>query len=107
MTLPKNGIELLQARQSGFKPKGIVLVTDANTKLANCQLIITPGIRYDFSMLKNLDVLLVLECDAKLRTSVRRWIEYTATQIGNTARELYVIPSYIYWGSHGLDTGRY
>jgi mannose-6-phosphate isomerase-like protein (cupin superfamily) len=96
MKLPKNGHQLLQARKDGKRPKGTVLVTDTEYKFASCQLIVSPGERYDFTMLRDLDVFVVFEADAHAKG--REWRDWIAGQIVKHARELYVIPSGNYWG---------
>lgn len=101
MKLPYNGKELLDARKKGLKPRGVVLVTDTKKKNADCQLVIMPGMdEYDFSMLRGLDVFVAFESDF-LRWEIstyRRWEAAIIKDIQRECRELYVIPSEIYWG---------
>jgi hypothetical protein len=96
MNYPQNGYQLLQARKDGLKPRGVVLVTDSEYKSAPCQLIVKPAEKYDFSMLRGLDVFVVVQAD--LSEKGRKWRDYLAAQIKNYAREVYVLPSGFYWG---------
>lgn len=96
MNYPKNGLELLQARKNGMKPKGVVLVTDSDYPTADCQLVIEPNKVYDFSMLRGLDVFIALEADRV--KAYRPWVDRVVAAVQGRARELYVIPSHAYWG---------
>lgn len=96
MKYPAHGHELLQARKQGMKPRGVVLVTDSHYKTADCQLVVEPNQPYDFSMLRGLDVFIAMEADRI--EAYKPWFEKVVAAVKRNAKELYVIPSYVYWG---------
>lgn len=70
--LPRNGDDLLQMRREGWRPDGLVLVSlIGDLGFANYSLYADPALQYDWRMLVDLDVELVVDTSVPFGAVVR------------------------------------